>query len=100
MWDRKRTDVTVQAGRCAHCGRDVRYTVHGRTGVRVDYYRSVTGVPQVDLVEDPSGSGASLRLVRVESLREILTCRECWTSPGTQAALREARRTGILQPQA
>ncbi len=89
-------DVTVQAGRCQHCGRAVRYTVHTREVATVDYYRTVTGTPRVDSIEDPSGSGAALRIVRVDEVRELLTCRDCWLTPSIQAVLDEARRTGSV----
>ena len=74
----------------------MRLTIHGRTGAEVDYYRSVIGTPRVDLVEDPAGSGSRLRIMRVEGLREILTCRECWDVPAAQGALRRAWLTGEL----
>jgi hypothetical protein len=63
----------------------------------VDYYRSVTGTPKVDIVEDPAGTGGTVRVVRVEALREILTCRDCWELPEERVALEEAWRTGLLR---
>ncbi len=60
----------------------------------VDYYRTVTGTPRVDVTEDPSGSRSPLRIVRIEDLREFVTCRECWAAPAVQIALHEAWRTG------
>jgi hypothetical protein len=63
----------------------------------VDYYRSVIGTPHADLIDDPSGSGATLRIVRVEGLREVLTCRDCWGTPSARAELASAWRTGLLR---
>jgi hypothetical protein len=63
----------------------------------VDYYRSVTGTPRVDFIEDPSGTGSSIRVVRVEEAHEILTCRDCWEVPSAKGALEEAWRTGLLR---
>ena len=90
----RRSIVTVQAIACHHCQRFVHPTLHGRTGVRVDYYRTVTGPGRMESREDPR-TGGSLRVLRVESLVQLHTCCECWAKPAVQAELALARRGGV-----
>lgn len=68
--------------------------MHGRHGAVVDYYRTVTGPGRVESYEDPRGG--PLRLLRVERVHEIVTCRDCWADAEIQAALARARATGAL----
>lgn len=74
----------------------MRPTLHGKAGAAVDFYATVTGVPHVESLENPKEPGTKVQVVRVEGLVELITCRDCWTSPRVQAALAEARRTGVL----
>ncbi len=89
----RRSIVTVQAIACHYCQRAVHPTLHGRTGARVDYYRTVTGPGHTEVRED-SRTGAPLRVLRVERTVELLTCRDCWEKPAVQAELAIARRSG------
>lgn len=75
----------------------MRSTLHGRGGASVDFYRTVTGVPHVESVEDPHRSGQLLRVVRLERILELTTCSDCWEKAAVQLALKEARRTGLLR---
>ena len=67
--------------------------MHGRHGARVDYYRTVTGTGRDESREDPR-TGNSARVLRVEQLIVLRTCRDCWRRPEVQVLLKEARRTG------
>ena len=67
--------------------------MHGRSGARVGYYRTVTGPGREEVHEDPR-TGASVRVVRVERVVELVTCSECWRNPAVQVLLKEARRSG------
>ncbi len=69
--------------------------MHGRHGATVDYYRTITGEAREELRED-SRTGTRLRVLRVEQVRELITCRDCWALDSVQAALREARASGRL----
>ncbi len=91
-----RSDAGVQARKCTHCARAVRETVHGRDGASVDFFRTLTGVPRVESVEDRERTGQTLRVLRVDTLWEIVTCRDCFALAGVQAALASARRSGVL----
>jgi hypothetical protein len=91
-----RSDSGVQARKCAHCARQVRETIHGRDGARVDFFRTLTGVPRVETLEDRERAGQTLRVLRVDTVVEIVTCRDCFADERVQAALAEARRTGSL----
>ncbi len=62
----------------------------------MDFYRTVTGVPRVEAVEDPRREGQLVRSVRLEQLQEITTCSDCWRKPCVQVSLEEARRSGAL----
>jgi hypothetical protein len=94
-----RSGAGVQARKCTHCARVVHETIHGRNGASVDFFRTLTGVPRAETVEDRERPGVALRVLRVDTVREIVTCRDCWALARVQAALAEARRSGIL-PQA
>ena len=69
-------------------------TIHERDGARVDYYRMVTGRTRTDSVEDPRSPGETMRVVHVTELSEVCTCRECWQTPETRAALDRLWRDG------
>lgn len=71
--------------------------MHKKGSVSVDFFRTVTGEPRVELIEDPHGQAEVRKVLRVERLADILTCRDCWADPAVQAALKEARRTGRLE---
>ena len=62
----------------------------------MDFYRTVTGVPRVEAVDDPRREGQLMRSVRLERIQEITTCSDCWREPGVQVSLEEARRSGAL----
>lgn len=70
--------------------------MHGKSGATVDYYRTVTGTPRIETAEDPRNPGESIRVVRVDVLIDLFTCRECWADPAVQTALAESRRTGAV----
>jgi hypothetical protein len=72
--------------------------MHGKSGATVDYYRTVTGTPRIETAEDPRNPGVHIRLLRVDVLIDLFTCRECWADPGVQAALEQSRRTGEVRP--
>lgn len=80
---------------CHHCRRPVRPTMHGRHGATVDYYRTVTGPGRIESYEDARG-GRQIRLLRVERVHSIVTCRDCWQEVAVQAALKAARASGEL----
>jgi hypothetical protein len=88
--------MTVQARTCHHCRRAAPETLHGRAGAVVGFFRTVTGVPRADSVDDPRQRGQALRVQRVDTLYEIVTCAECWRTPTIRAALELARRSGVL----
>ena len=71
--------------------------MHSREAARVDYYETVTGTGRVEQHEDVR-TGETVRVLRVERLDRMLTCRTCWASPRVQALLKEARRTGHVPP--
>ena len=72
----------------------MRETLHRRRGARVDYYRTVTGVPRVETVEDPRREGQLIRTVRLEGVQELVTCGDCWSVPGVQRELADLRHSG------
>jgi len=86
--------VTLQARRCHHCNRDVRPTVHTRTGARVDYYRTVTGPTRAETFENPKKPGETLRILHVEELHELVTCSGCWEDASVRAALEKRFQAG------
>jgi hypothetical protein len=86
--------VTHQAKRCHHCSREVRPTIHTRSGARVDYYRMMTGPTRSETLENPRNPGETLRVLRVEQLHELITCAECWEDPAVRAALEGRFRSG------
>ncbi len=74
----------------------MRPTLHGRHGVCVDYYRSVTGPTRVEVIDDPRNPGTPLRVLRVDGLIDLITCCDCWADPAVRSRLEEARRTGEI----
>jgi hypothetical protein len=74
----------------------VRETVHGRDGAIVDFFRTLTGVPRVETVEDRERAGQTQRVLRVDTVFEIVTCRDCFARAAVQEALAAARRSGVL----
>jgi hypothetical protein len=91
-----RSDAGVQARKCTHCARAVRETIHGRSGASVDFFLTMTGVPRAETVEDRERAGQTLRVLRVDTIFEIVTCSDCFEREGVRAALSEARRSGVL----
>lgn len=87
--------ATDQATCCHHCQRLVVPTMHGRTGARVDYFRTFTGAGRVELHQDPK-TDSPIRVVRVDELKEIVTCRTCWARPDVRAKLKHALHTGEI----
>jgi Fe-S-cluster-containing hydrogenase component 2 len=87
--------ATDQAKGCHHCQRLVVPTMHGRNGARVDYFRTFTGAGRVEMHEDPK-TDSLIRVVRVDELKEIVTCRTCWTRPAVRAKLKHALQTGEI----
>ena len=77
----------------------VQPTLHGRHGARVDYYRTVTGPGREELRKD-ARTGEASRVLRVERLVDVATCRDCWGRPGVQASLKQLRQTGELSESA
>ena len=69
--------------------------MHGRNGARVDYFRTFTGAGRVEMHEDPK-TDSLIRVVCVDELKEIVTCRACWTRPGVRAMLKHALQTGEI----
>ena len=67
--------------------------MHGRHGARVDFYRTTTGLGRVEVHEDPK-TDSLIRLLRVDELREIVTCRTCWVRPDVRVKLKHALQTG------
>lgn len=67
--------------------------MHGRSGARVDFYRTFTGPGHIEVHEDPK-TDSLIRILRVERLSEIVTCRSCWTRPDVRARLKHALHTG------
>jgi len=45
--------------------------------------------------EDPK-TDSLIRVVRVDELKEIVTCRACWTRPDVRAKLKHALQTGEI----
>ena len=87
----------VQASRCHHCQRLVRPTIHLRDGARVDYFRTWTGQPREEAYEDTRAGHGSVQVLRVDSLRQIVTCQDCWLKPEVQRDLDVARDAGYLR---
>jgi len=73
----------------------VRPTMHGRTTASVDYYRTVTGTGRSETYEDPRGE--LVRVLRIEQLLSLVTCRNCWAKPAVQAELKELRSSGTVR---
>ncbi len=87
--------TTDQVTSCHHCQRVVGPTMHGRSGARVDFYRMVTGAGHVEVHEDPK-TDSLIRVLRVDELNEIYTCRSCWTRPDVRAMLKHALTSGEI----
>jgi hypothetical protein len=69
--------------------------MHGRTGARVDFFRMYTGPGRVEVHEDPK-TDSVIRTLRVEEVKEIVTCRSCWERPEVRAQLKHAFDTGEI----
>lgn len=69
--------------------------MHGRSGARVDFYRMVTGPGRIEVREDPK-TDSLVRVMRVDELSEIVTCRNCWTRPDVRVRLKHAWAAGAL----
>ena len=59
----------------------------------VDFFRTTTGQGRVETREDPK-TDTLVRVLHVERLREIVTCRRCWARPDVQVKLKHALRSG------
>ena len=85
--------------KCHHCQRRLEPTRHGRSGITVDYYRTVTGPLQS---QGPANQGErevgeeAPRNRQVVSLSEFCTCRDCWQRREIQAWLSAAWRSGVI----
>jgi hypothetical protein len=69
-------------------------TVHARDGARVDFYRMITGPTRAETVEDPKHPGELRRVLLVQALHELCTCRDCWASPAARGELERLWKEG------
>jgi hypothetical protein len=69
--------------------------MHGRSGARVDFYRTFTGRGRIEVHEDPK-TDSQIRTLRVDEVKEIVTCKTCWTRADVRAKLKHALHTGEI----
>ncbi len=78
---------------CTHCGREVNPTIHSKNyseGFKVDYYSLVTGDIQPKIISNPSDESEKIEYFKLENLRTITTCIDCFKRSDIQAELEEA----------
>lgn len=83
----------VSPRRCAHCGREVRDTLHYRDSYLVDFHFLYTGEVEQDELWDEHAAVTRV-VVHVRNPRFVFTCVDCYARPSVR---RERER--LLRPE-
>jgi hypothetical protein len=63
---------------CAHCGREVRETIHWQKSYRVDYYLLHTGQTEWAFFTNPKEDNLLVHYLKLTQPIDIITCIECY----------------------
>ena len=77
---------------CSHCGREVKPTVHRRSGDKVyevDYYRLVTGELGRVAMQNPRDDSEVIEFYKLTQPRLVVTCVDCFNQDAVRAELDE-----------
>ncbi|HTN72398.1 MAG TPA: hypothetical protein VMO00_15070 [Methylomirabilota bacterium] len=66
---------------CAHCGREVRETIHWQKGYTVDYYLLHTGKTEWAIFTNLKEDALPIRYLKLTQPIDIITCVQCYAYP-------------------
>jgi len=75
---------------CSHCGREVKPTVHRRSGDKlfeVDYYRLVTGELARVAIRNPRDESELMEFYKLTRPRFVVTCVDCFDKESVKKEL-------------